>query len=320
MTTRRQHYVWRKYLEPWTTLKGNARQIWCLRRDSTVPINPEIKNVAVERDFYRLRDLERGDVEFVRAMGISKDTSPRARKTNEHWIAIFEGMLKLQRVLRDRLSANTRLVAELNKELIESQEKDYARIEDRAVSHLNALQGGDVAFFDDDAEAIKFSYFLAHQYFRTRAMRNRIRDTFAAQSDKDRFDRTWPILRYIYATNIGCDLFRNRKSVKLQVLEAAPGTGFITSDQPAINTYGAFVPARTVIEEVELLYPVSPTRAVILSGHPVYRDMHGKALEPLRMAYLNQALERIAYEQLFSHSDEALKPLVPHFCSRPPAR
>ncbi|EQD79570.1 hypothetical protein B1A_01657, partial [mine drainage metagenome] len=133
-------------------------------------------------------------------------------------------------------------------------------------------------------------------------------------------ERVWPILRYIYATNIGCDIFRQRKSVKLQVLVAAPGMEFITGDQPAVNTYGAFVPARTEIKELELFYPVSPARAVILSGHSVYQDMHGKALEPLRMAYLNQALERIAYEQLFAHSDEALKPLAPYFCLRPPAR
>ncbi len=95
---------------------------------------------------------------------------------------------------------------------------------------------------------------------------------------------------------------------------------FITSDQPAINTYGAFVPERTPIEKMELFYPVSPTRAVILSGHPVYQDTHGKVLEPFRMSVLNQAIERVAYEQLFADSDDALNPLVPYFCSRDTAR
>jgi hypothetical protein len=56
--------------------------------------------------------------------------------------------------------------------------------------------------------------------------------------------------------------------------------------------------------ELELYYPVSPTRAAILSGHNIYR--HGMTLEPLRMAYLNQTIEFIAYEQLFAKSEEPL--------------
>jgi hypothetical protein len=242
------------------------------------------------------------------------------RETNERWIAMIGGMIDMQRKLRDRLSGSPQLREELDRVMIEHQEDDYSRMESRAVAHLEALQGGDVTFFADDEEAIKFSYFLAHQYFRTKAIRDRIRDTFPSQSDKERFERTWPILRYIFATNIGCEIFRSRKSVKLQVVKAAPGMKFITSDQPAINTYGAFVPERTPIEKMELFYPVSPTRAVILSGHPVYQDTHGKVLEPFHMSVLNQAIERVAYEQLFADSDDALNPLVPYFCSRDTAR
>ncbi|EQD49444.1 hypothetical protein B1B_11634, partial [mine drainage metagenome] len=114
MTTRRQHYVWRKYLEPWTTLKGRARQIWCLRRESAAPINPGIKNVAVERDFYRLRDLEQGDVEFVRTMGISPNTNPRAKRTNEGWISKFETFFGLYRALKNRARSDPQQLIDLD--------------------------------------------------------------------------------------------------------------------------------------------------------------------------------------------------------------
>ena len=171
MTTRRQHYVWQKYLKPWTTKKGRVPQIWCLRREGPAPIRLGITNVAVQRDFYRLRNLERGDVEFVRAMGISQNTSPMVRETNERWIAMIGGMIDMQRTLRDRLSGSPQLREELDRVMIEHQEDDYSRMESRAVAHLEALQGGDVTFFADDEEAIKFSYFLAHQYFRTKAHR-----------------------------------------------------------------------------------------------------------------------------------------------------
>jgi hypothetical protein len=168
-----------------------------------------------------------------------------------------------------------------------------------------------VRFFEDTNEAVEFSYFLAHQYFRTKAIRNRIRDTFPEQGHKDRFDRTWPIFRYIFATNIGYSIFADRKQFKLQVLNAAPNMEFITGDQPAVNTYGAFVAPNTPLGDLELYYPVSPTRAAILSGHSIYQ--HGMTLEPLRMNYLNQTIELVAYEQLFAQSEDSLESIAPTF-------
>jgi hypothetical protein len=47
----------------------------------------------------------------------------------------------------------------------------------------------------------------------------------------------------------------------------------------------------------------------------VYQATHGKALDPFRTSYLNQASERIAYEQLFARSGDALNAVVPYFCA-----
>ena len=199
----------------------------------------------------------------------------------------------------------------LDQQMIEYQENGYSQMESGAVEHLAALQAGDVQFFEDTNQAVELSYFLAHQYFRTKAVRNRIRDTFPEQAHKDRFDRTWPILRYIFATTIGYAIFADRKKFKLQVLNAAPNLEFITGDQPAVNTYGAFVAPNKILDELEFYYPVSPTRAVILSDHSIYQ--HGMTLEPLRMAYLNQTIELIAYEQLFAQSEDSLKSIAPLF-------
>ena len=90
MITRRQHYVWRKYLEPWTTNRGKARQLWYLRREADRPIVTDIKNVAVERDFYRLLDLQDGDSDFVRSLAFSPNTNAKLRELNEGWISRFK--------------------------------------------------------------------------------------------------------------------------------------------------------------------------------------------------------------------------------------
>jgi Protein of unknown function (DUF4238) len=280
-----------------------------------MPVFTDIKNVAVGRDFYRLRDLHEGDSDFVRYLAFRPETNAKLRELNDGWISRFELFLKLLRTARSHPKASQNLLSALDAQMIEFQENEYARMEDGAVSQLAALQAGDASFFEDVDQAISFSYFLAHQYFRTKAIRDRIRDSFPEQAQKERFDRTWPIFRYVYATNIGYSIFAHRKTVKLQVLQAAPGMEFITGDQPAINTHGAFVSADTPVDDLELFYPVSPSRAVIMSGHSIYQDSHGKSLEPFRMHYLNQTIESVAYEHLFAQSESSLTVMAPHFCT-----
>ncbi len=314
MTTRRQHYVWQKYLEPWTTQKNNAQQLWCLRNSSRTPFLTDTKNVAVERDFYQLRDLDQRDGDFVRWVSFGDRTNQKLRELNEGWIAGFEALFELHKAARAHPKATQSLRDVLDAQLIEYQEQQYSRMEADAVAHLTALRVGDVRFFEDDDQAVSFCYFLAHQYFRTKAIRNRIRETFDTPEHKDRFDRTWPIFRYVFATNIGYALFAERKTIRLQVVRAPPGMEFITADQPAVNTYGAFVAPSTPVDELEFYYPVSPTRAAILSGHRVYQNVHGTELTPFRTNYLNQTIEHVAYEQLFATSEAVLKAIAGEFC------
>lgn len=316
MTTRKQHYVWKKYLEPWTVKKKKSRQLWCLRRDSHSPIFVDTKNVAAERDFYRVTNLTQADQKAIRALAFSDKTNPQMRSLNEGWISQFETFFAVEKLARSMLRDAPALLDKLDTEMIEFQELAYSRMESSAVAHLESLQAGHVGFFDDEHQAIEFSYFLAHQYFRTKAMRDRMRAPLQAAVDKECFDRIWPILRNIYATSVGFSIFANRKSMKLQVLHAAPNMEFITGDQPAVNTYGAFVAPNSPMDDFELFYPVSPTRAAIISGHSVYREIHGRTIEPIRMHLLNQSIERIAHEQLFSKSEQSLKTTALTFCKR----
>jgi hypothetical protein len=316
MTTRRQHYVCQAYLEAWATPKGKAHQLWCLRRPDPEPFFTDVKNVAVERDFYRVHDLEEGDAAFVRWLAINPKTNPKMRDLAEGWISRMETFLNLMQSAKAAVSSSERLLAELDAEMIEFQENEYSRLESDAANQLEALRQGDVSFFDDVDQAMHFSYFLAQQYFRTKAIRDRIRITFATPAEKERFERTWPIFRYIYSTNIGYSIFANRKTMKLQVVQAADEMEFITADQPAINTHGAFISPNTPVEELELFYPVSPSRAAIISGHTIYQDIHGQQLAPLRTHYFNQTIEHVAYKCLFAKSDGVLRAAAPHFCSK----
>jgi hypothetical protein len=316
LTARRHHYVWRKYLEPWTAPRKKSRQIWCLRRDKGFPIPADTTKVAAQRDFYRLDHLDPTDAEFIRALAFHNDTMPKLRELNDNWIRLFEAFFAVHRLAQGHISRHPAARVELEKSLIQFQEDAYQRMEGAFLPMLTDLQAGDTSFFKDDTHATHFCWFLVHQYFRTKAMRDRMREPFKDAEHLARFDRTWPILRYVFATNVAFSIFIERHSKPLRVLQAAPGMEFITSDQPVVNTYGAFTDRGSLVDELELFYPVSPTRAAILSGHSVYHGAEGSALDPFRVTYLNQTMERAAHEQLFAKSEETLRSLVPTFCSQ----
>lgn len=312
MTTRRQHYVAQMYLRGWAAPRGEAWQLWTLRRGSTKPFLAETKNVAVERDFYRLTKSLPDDIKWVRSLGFIGKGLPELSKLNEGWIDLFEIFWRLQK-LRDQFPDGVELIAELDRQLIERQEDYYSLMETSAVEHLSALRDGDVSFFFDEHQAVAFSFFLMTQYFRTKRMQEGIRKTFDSDADVERFDRTWPILRDIFATNTAFSVFANRANAPLQVVTAPAELRFITSDQPVINTYGAFTAETTPVEDIELYFPVSPTHAVIISDHAAYKDINGKELDPFRVHYLNQAMEQVAHDQLFASTEMQLQKLVATF-------
>lgn len=103
-------------------------------------------------------------------------------------------------------------------------------------------------------------------------------------------------------------------------MQAADDIEFITADQPAINTHGAFISPTTPVDELELFYPVSPSYAAFISGHVIYQDVHGTQLGTLRTHYFNQTIEHVGYEYLFAKSQPVLRAVALHFCSRDPAQ
>ena len=77
-STRQQHHVWRSYLGAWAT----NDKIFCLQ-DGEI-IRPNIKGVAVERDFYKLETVTSRDIEGIRLV-VGK-TFKSAQRVNENFI------------------------------------------------------------------------------------------------------------------------------------------------------------------------------------------------------------------------------------------
>lgn len=266
----------------------------------------ETKNIAVERDFYRLSDFQDGDADFIRAMAFNKGTSPVLRQLNEGWITQIGGFLQLILALRSRPGLNAQQLLLLDQQLIELQERQYASIESQAIEPLQQLRAGNSVFFDDELQATILCNFVAHQYFRTKAMRDRIRGSLDTEARRRKHDRIWPVLRFIYATNLAYALFFHRRESPLQMVFAGSDAHFITSDQPAINTCAMGVSNDTPVDQLELYYPVSPKVAILFSERPENQQLHGQHLDTEQVGWFNRAIQALAHEQLYSSSREGL--------------
>ncbi len=95
MKKRHHHYVWKKYLEPWTT----NRQIWCLTNGGIFRTNP--KNIGQARDFYKLKELSDEDIAFIFKLAIAPGP-PLLQELKNNWIKSFNSIFQIRRWAKDQ--------------------------------------------------------------------------------------------------------------------------------------------------------------------------------------------------------------------------
>jgi hypothetical protein len=301
MKKRRQHYVWRKYLEPWC-IDG---KVWCHRKGG-IPFHTNPTNVAVERDFYQLTQLTKNDIVFIQKVAIETIKNDTLRELNAGWISTFDDVFRLNRALRETDWIPAEFIEELDRVMHNLDEDHHNGLEKVAEKYLESLHKGDASFYEDDDCAVNFIYFLASQYFRTKNIRDSVLSTFGGLSiDGVSIERTWPIMRHIFSTCVGFNLYAKRREYKLVLLNNASELEFITSDQPVLNIHAAGRSGE-IIDEVEFYYPVSPSKAIIISNDKKYAEKSEDNIGPLNVSYFNDLVVKSAYEQVFTKTDECM--------------
>jgi len=252
--TRRQHHVWRSYLEAWST----GHIIFCLRDGRIFPSN--VSGVGVERDFYKLPALTSADIQGVRWL-IGK-ANPSAKRAQENFLTAFGFPGWLLSNPPPHLAGDAEYEAQLRHQVINAEEDWHAALEDRMVPVIAALRRRDASVYADDKRCIPFLHFLCLQSLRTKGVRDRVA---ARTSEVNGFSiaRCWNILRHIFAVNVGVGLYLERKKRPLWMLENDTDTPFITGDQPVVNLFPSPYPDKPP-ELLALYYPLSPSTALII--------------------------------------------------------
>ncbi|MFS0709906.1 DUF4238 domain-containing protein [Brevundimonas phoenicis] len=294
MTTikRRHHYVWRWYLGAW----AESEQLWCLR-DSRV-FQANIRDLGVQRDFHVVREFRPIDRVWVEGI-ISKlpaSLQPHQREVARRYDLIGRAYASF---VRDNVEVpQTVALAKQHWE-----EDLHERIEAGALPFIESLREGRISILDDDHARNVVSYFLATQWMRTKGIQDKLNRAWPDERYAQSVELTWPLCRHFFAASFGLSLARNSERQTFQILISPPGQPFLTSDQPVLNLASSH--DVTPPEELDLLYPLSPSHALLLADLPVGSE-RVRQIDAGEAAAINLAIIASAHEQIYATDKAAL--------------
>lgn len=292
----RHHYVWQFYLRAWTI----DDRIWC-QHDGKRFTN-STRNVVVERDFYRLRELSADDVAIIQ--GIINQATAELRRLNQVWLDSFNALFAAKKINEAQGGNRPEVEQEIEVALNNLDENLHASIEGRTIPHLTALRKGDMSWMDRIEDFSSFAHFLCVQTFRGPGMRTRMQAAFEKLRGREMDSG---VLCHVFATNVGASLVARRRSLRMTLLRAPAAAEFITGDQPVINTRALDRSGTVVPTEVEFFYPVSPRFALLISMDHASPGRFRELLRASDVTRYNAMIAVMAQQQLYATSEEALK-------------
>ncbi|MEL6704221.1 MAG: DUF4238 domain-containing protein, partial [Bacteroidota bacterium] len=256
MKKRRQHYVWKHYLNAWA-VNGQI----CCRRAGTF-FTTSAENLANRRDFYRLRPLTAAEIRGVSRLVLS-GLSEHLRSIAVEWLRIFTLPQEIQAALDSEGKTGPEERAALDVVTNNLEEELHSKVESSMVPILSSLRHGNLRSLDDDKTYADFAFFLSMQYSRTP---RRAADIVEAIGDEVDFDvaAAWGVMRTIFATNMGSSLFERRHSTRIVHLKTAGSDEFITTDQPVVNLHARENGPGEPPTRVKMYHPLTPHTALLV--------------------------------------------------------
>jgi len=294
--TKHQHYVCRCYLKRWC-VNGI---VWCRRNGKN--FSTGLSKVALENFFYETKPLDDKKLEFIYNMWI-KEQKPLLQTINMGWLSFFsksDMMIKfLTKINTDNKFDHLLLFLSSNIE-----EKMHSELETDFDIILHNLIEGNKNYFDEDKQ-MTLLFILCIQYFRTKNIKQKIIDAGLNNSLETTLNATRWILGTTLAYNIYCP-----KKYKLVLINNNTSTPFITSDQPIINIFAGIneKPLDELLdEELELYYPLTPSRALLLSFRDVYTNFQSINVDEKGAEKYNDFIKRMSLEFLFAKIEADLE-------------
>ena len=306
MTTRRQHTVWRYYLEAWQNHRG---RVHCSRRGRILPQPTNPVNLMVERDFYRLERITRDEAAYLRYF-IQRTETAALRKSHQDLVTKLAYIAEANELIQTSDTTSPSEKEYARRVVIETEEDLQTGAEQAAKPILEELRQKRAGFINDYEAAMTFFYFISHQYFRTKGMREAIGKELSESVPGYDLSGLKNIVCHIGAVNVGATLFVDRREFDIVFLESEGESGFITGDQPVANLMGTGDGSETA--ELALYYPLSPALSCLVS--PRVYNLRSRRVPEATVEALNNFVAWESRDFLVSSSERELEAIV----NRPP--
>ena len=297
MTTRMQHYVWRKYLEAWQQGSG---QIYCSRKGKVFKSNPA--KVMRKRDYYSLSRITKTAMAFLDTM--FRKTNPELRKAHRNLIELLGYIANANHAIQASGKATEEEKKYTKDLVIEAEEKLQTGIEHQALPILEQLRHEQTDFLSDYDLTMGFFRFISHQYMRTRAIRERIGEELRHSLLGRDFEHLKHLVSHCTAENLGASLFLDRSTIEIIFLRSGPNNEFITGDQPIVNLFRAHG-EDSPPTELALYYPLEPHLSMVLL--PKLCGLNSTKIPPTIVDELNHRIAQKAKEFLVARRMESLR-------------
>ena len=328
----KQHYVFQRYLSAWTI----NNQLWCCRNGKKF-LTGTI-NVAQQRDFYRIVDLNDDEKRFLSI--IWRKQADETKEIMEKYIKLYEYPLKVKRFLDvfkgalvSRLFKDRSLPQEVTKQFASMEaevekytndlfEETYSDEEGRFTQTLVKLIAGDTAFYynpyheDDSAYDNTKREFLAHlcsQCYRTKAARERLvhgLNNCLALDFPEELDIAKENIRpehvaYCFLWFISGQMAEAlyNMNAHLTLLYNDTDVHFITTDQPVINLEADYSDLTDEVTKMVLYYPITPTLAITVNDENTQNSIK---LTENEIHYFNTKIAKASHEIIFADGSNLL--------------
>lgn len=331
----RHHYVFQAYLKSWAT----NNQVWCCRNKKSVFVT-NTTNVAQERDFYRIKDINQDEAEFLSLMWNRQPKENKGILQNQlalhqkpiQWRKAIEGLKKILldlaypsgKISKDVLEQFDQ-IERLSESAINDMVEDiYSEDEGRLVEYIEFIKKGDMRFYTQphiprdgafDNTKRDFLYLLSLQHFRTKAARKRLvsigenlsgsKEYYASlgiNKDNLRMDHLAYYLFWFAEAMVADALYE--KNAHLTLLINHTETPFITTDQPIINLLADYQDSTDEVDNLVYYYPISPKIAITVNDSNIDDKLE---LLKKQVEEYNQKLINASYEFVFADNEKILR-------------
>ena len=304
--TKKQHYVWRHYLGAWKCATED-KDVWTglLKQKQVKKIG--LMDVAQSSFFYKLAEINDAELRFLKQL---TDTLPPGSKSIAE--ILLAGYIMFTQLKNDMASGKVKTDHEFEHKVNKIEKAAFeaiqSQIEGMGSKLLKCESIADIEQLAKEDE-YDFLYYLWVQYMRTKSMKDRVGESMDEKKWlQDLNNKCWPFFNLVMAMRMVEDMVL-KKDYRFVFIKNNTEIPFITGDQPVINAKGDVVDEEGFAKELEVFYPMSPTKAlcIVFDGGDKYSEV------TVDVDYVKSMNRKIMDESLlhiFANEEKVLKDLM----------